>query len=127
MTRANVEQTTKLLYAHDAFLCDTLHIALGADQIEAYFLKTADRVSALSVTFIDVSTAGKDVFARWTMTVQVDGVAGGRPVVSYGVSHFRFDREGKVILHQDFWDAGGAFFEQLPGLNWVIPRIRGGL
>jgi hypothetical protein len=127
VTRTNVERLTKLTYAQDAFLCDTLHIALGADEIEAYFLQTADRVNALSVTFLDFSASGREVFARWTMSMRVDGLAGGRPVTSYGISHFRFDREGKILLHQDFWDAGGAFFEQLPGLKWIIPRVRGGL
>jgi hypothetical protein len=127
MTRTSVERLTKLTYAQNAFLCDTLHIALGADEIEAYFLKTADRVNALSVTFLDFSAAGREVFARWTMSMRVDGLAGGRPVTSYGISHFRFDQEGRILLHQDFWDAGGAFFEQLPGLKWVIPRVRGGL
>ena len=127
MTGTNVERLTKLTYAQDAFLCDTLHIALGADEIEAYFLKTADRANALSVTFLDFSTTGREVFARWTMTMRADGLAGDQPVTSYGISHFRFDREGKILLHQDFWDAGGAFFEQLPGLKWIIPRVRGGL
>ena len=127
MTGTNVERLTKLTYAQDAFLCDTLHIALGADEIEAYFLKTANRVNELSVTFLDFSAAGREVFARWSMTMRADGLAGGRPVTSYGISHFRFDREGKILLHQDFWDAGGAFFEQLPGLKWIIPRVRGGL
>jgi len=59
------------------------------------------------------------------MTIAVQELAGGEPVTTYGMSHFRFDAEGKVILHQDFWDASAGFFEQLTGLETIIPRIRG--
>lgn len=127
ITRPNVERLTQQVYAEDAYLCDTLHIARGADQIEAYFLKTADRVNSMQVSILDYSASGREVYTRWAMTIAADDLADGQPVTSYGISHFRFDADGKVILHQDFWDASAGFFEQLPVLGWVIPRIRGGL
>lgn len=43
------------------------------------------------------------------------------------MTHLRFDREGKVVLHKDFWDAGGGFFEHLPvlgrAMRWVKSRL----
>jgi hypothetical protein len=127
LTRTNVTELTRTIYAEDAFLCDTLHVARGADEIEAYFLKTADRIKAMRVTFIDYSAAGREVYTRWTMTTEIPNLAGGRPVTTSGISHFRFDEQGKVILQQDFWDAAAGLFEHLPVLRWLIPRIRGRL
>lgn len=127
ITRPRVKRLTVEVYAADAYMCDTLHIARGVDQIEAYFLKTADRVKTMRVTILDHSAAGREVYTRWSMTIAADALAGGRPITTYGASHFRFDAEGKVILHQDFWDASAGFFEGLPLLKWIIPRIRGGL
>ncbi len=122
---ASVQRLTRQVYAPDAFLCDTLHIARGAEEIEAYFAITAERVDTMKVTILDYSTSGREVYARWEMTIAADNLAGGQHVTTFGLSHFRFDREGKVILHQDFWDASAGFFELLPGLGRVITRIRG--
>ena len=127
ISRSSVEHLTKDVYANDAYLCDTLHVAHGADQIEAYFLQTSERVSTMHVTILDHSVSGGEVYTRWTMTIAAEKLAGGQPVTTFGTSHFRFNPEGKVILHQDFWDASAGFFEHLPGLGQIIPRIRGTL
>lgn len=125
VTADSVQRLTRQVYAEEAYMCDTLHVARGAAAIEAYFLKTAERVDVMRVTIFDYSGAGREVYTRWSMTIAAPELAGGEPVTTYGMSHFRFDSEGKVILHQDFWDASAGFFEQMPGLGAVIPRIRG--
>lgn len=127
VTQDSVDALTGRLYSADAYLCDTLHIARGAEQIEAYFLKTAERVSVMEVTILGYSASGPEVYTRWRMTIAADALDDGRPVTTYGISHLRFDHEGKVILHQDFWDASAGFFEHLPVLGGIIQRVRGGL
>jgi hypothetical protein len=47
--------------------------------------------------------------------------------VTYGVTQFRFDSQGRVLIHKDFWDAGSGLYEQLPALGRVIGRIRGAI
>ena len=125
VTAESVERLTREVYAAETYMCDTLHIARSASAIEAYFRKTAERVDFMRVTIFDYSAAGREVYTRWSMTIAAPELAGGEPVTTYGMSHFRFDAEGKVILHQDFWDASAGFFEHLTGLGTIIPRIRG--
>ncbi len=127
VTIQNVRSMTSEVYAEDAFLCDTLHVANGADEIERYFITTAQRVKNMEVSIFDYSSTGKEIYARWSMTIQSDELAGGQPVTSYGMSHFRLNRQGKVVLHQDFWDASAGFFEHLPGIGGALQRIRGRL
>jgi hypothetical protein len=127
VTVERVASLTRQVYAEQAYLCDTLHVARGAAAIEAYFRQTAERVTRMGVTILDYSTTGREVYTRWSMTIAAEELADGEPMTTYGMSHFRFDRDGKVILHQDFWDASAGFFEHLPGLATVIPRIRGSL
>lgn len=43
---------------------------------------------------------------------------------SVGMSHIRFDADGKVILHQDFWDSTGGLFEHVPGLGWMLRSVK---
>jgi hypothetical protein len=36
----------------------------------------------------------------------------------------RFDKQGRVVLHQDFWDSSAGFYEHLPVLGGVMRWIK---
>ena len=40
-----------------------------------------------------------------------------------GVSHVRFDKEGRIVFHQDFWDAG-VIYERLPVIGFFIRWLK---
>ena len=41
-----------------------------------------------------------------------------------GVSQIRFNREGKVAFHQDFWDSGKNFYAHLPVIGGAVGLCR---
>lgn len=124
MTPESVRQRTTTVYAPRAYLNDTLVAIEGADRIREYFIHTTERSSQLRVEFLDHARVGPDYYVRWRMTVQAEGLNGGEPVVTYGMTQFRFDREGRVLIHKDFWDPATGFYEQLPVLGSVLRAIR---
>ena len=124
MTADSVREQTATVYAPEGYLNDTLVGIDGADRIEAYFSHTMERARLLNVEFLDRAATGTDWYVRWRMTVVADGLNGGQEVVTYGVSHFRFDADGRLLIHKDFWDSGTGLYEQLPGLGRVIGRVR---
>jgi hypothetical protein len=125
MTGASVRDQTASVYAPEAYLNDTLVGIDGSKSIEAYFAHTIERAQLLKVEFLERAPVGTDWYVRWRMTVVAEGLNGGEPVVTYGVTQFRFDSQGRVLIHKDFWDAGSGFYEQLPGLGRLIGWIRG--
>lgn len=125
MTPASVREQTSQVYAPESYLNDTLVAIEGRASIEAYFAHTAGQVRTLNVEFLERAPVGTDWYVRWQMTVVADGLNGGQPVVTYGVTQFRFDPQGRVLIHKDFWDAGTGLYEQLPVLGGVIQRVRG--
>ena len=125
MTAASVRVQTASVYAPEAYLNDTLLGIDGSRSIEAYFGHTIERSRLLKVEFLERAPVGTDWYVRWRMTVAADGLNGGQPVVTYGVTQFRFDAQGRVLIHKDFWDAGSGLYEQLPLLGRVIGWIRG--
>ncbi len=123
-TAASVREKTAAVYAPEAYLNDTLVGIEGAAAIEAYFARTLQRATVLDVEFLDRAPAGTDWYVRWRMTVEADGLNGGRPVLTYGVTQFRFDGQGRVLVHKDFWDAGSGLYEQLPVIGGLVRRVR---
>lgn len=125
LDEASARQRTASVYAPDAYLNDNLAYIQGAQAIEDYFAHAAARVDAFSVEFLDVARSGPDYYVRWVMTITAARVNGGQPMVSYGVTQFRFDAQGRVLVHKDFWDAGTGLYEYLPGVGGLVRRIRG--
>jgi predicted SnoaL-like aldol condensation-catalyzing enzyme len=125
MNVATVRDKALATYAPDAYLNDNFAVVEGAEAIGDYFLRTLERTNSLDVEFLEVANQGADYFVRWRMTVVSDPINGGAPLVSYGMTHFRFDESGRVLLHKDFWDAGTGFYEYLPVLGPVLRRLRG--
>jgi steroid delta-isomerase len=41
-----------------------------------------------------------------------------------GASHLRFDADGKVAWHRDYWDAAEELYARLPGIGWLMRALR---
>lgn len=124
VTPESVRELTRETYAPDGYLNDTLAAIRGADRIEAYFLDTMERADVVRVEFLGAAVDGIDVYVRWRMHVEASALARGEPVVTYGVSQFRFDDELRLLVHKDFWDSGGGFFEHLPFIGRFVRGVR---
>jgi hypothetical protein len=119
-----VRENTLKVYAADAYLDDTLALHHGAAEIEAYFIKTSEAMTDYQVTIDDVARSGDDYYVRWTMVFAAPALSGGKPVHSVGISQVRFNREGKVAFHQDFWDSGKNFYAHLPVVGGAVGFVR---
>jgi limonene-1,2-epoxide hydrolase len=112
------------VYADEVFFNDTLKTLHGVDAVERHLIATADALESGTVEFVDTVSADGDYYFRWVMMVRFKRVARGEEKQSVGMTHVRFDPEGKVLLHQDFWDSAGGLFEHTPVLGWMLRRVR---
>lgn len=117
----NVAANVREVYAADAWFNDTIATEVGIASIEKYLLRTAEGAEAVHARINDVAVSGSDCYVRWTMEVRTKNLAGGRPIVTEGVSQLRFDADGRIILHQDFWNPAAGIYGHLPLLG---PAIR---
>jgi hypothetical protein len=46
------------------------------------------------------------------------------PSATTGISHVRFSSDGKVIFHQDYFDAAAFLYEKIPVLGGEIRFIK---
>ena len=117
------------LYAEDAWFGDPFHMVEGIDSIEHYFLVMAEPVESCTFTVDSMQRSGNDYFARWTMRLE-SSAAKGQLIETIGISHVRFNADGKVVFQQDYWDTS-AMLDRLPVVGYwtrlVKTRVAKGL
>jgi len=115
---------TEKVYAPNAYLNDTLKTIHGSPAIRDYFIKTAQGLESMIVVFDDVAVSGHNYYFRWTMDTQMKHLAKGKNVRTIGVTLARFDPQGRVLIHQDFWDSAQGVWDHVPVLGSVIRWIQ---
>ncbi len=124
MTADSVRAKAKLVYSDDAYLNDTLKTLRGNAAIEAYFLATVEGAESITVQFDDVAESGGNYYFRWVMDTRLKKLRKGETIRTIGVTHIRFAADGRVALHQDFWDSTAGVFEHVPAVGTMIRGIK---
>ena len=119
-----IEENTSVAYAENAYLDDTIVTHYGPEEIKNYFVETAATMTSFELEILDTARSGPDHYIRWEMIFAAPKLGGGAPIHSVGVSQVRFDADGKVAFHQDFWDSGKHIYGQIPVVGGLIGIIR---
>ncbi len=124
LTSPDLSDRMAALYAESMFFNDTLHSFHDRSGLVDYMARTGAGLKESRVEIRQVMRDGPDVFVRWTMEFRTR--AAGRDIhsQSIGMTHLRFDDEGRVVLHQDFWDSGHALYAHLPIVGFAVRRAR---
>jgi len=110
------------VYAENAYFGDPFDSVSGIDEIEEYFVRMAEPVKTCTFDVEAVDRAGAEYWIRWTMNLEVNA-AKGKPFSALGVSHVRFDDEGKVLFQQDYWDSS-ALLDRLPVVGFFTRKVK---
>lgn len=124
LTEARVKERIRSVYAPDVWFNDTLKSIRGVDALEHYLVETARNVESCKVDIDEVVPAPSGVYVRWHMHIRFKKFRKGETQTSIGVSLLRFDKEGRVAYHQDFWDSGSNLFEKVPVLGAGIRAVK---
>jgi hypothetical protein len=127
LTDDAVADRVRDLYAETLYFNDTLATFESREALAGYMQKTGESLDRSSVQIDSVMRDGSDVFVRWTMTFSTSSMGRVIDSESIGMTHLRFDTDGRVLLHQDFWDAASGLYRNLPvvgyGLDLVDQRM----
>ena len=112
-------------YSEDAWFNDTLKTIRGRDQMRSYLKHSAEAVESCVVEVKEtLSNETGDYYIRWVMTIRFKRFKKGQDTQTIGISHVRFNNEGLVCFHQDYWDSTAGIFEHIPVLGWMIGKIK---
>jgi steroid Delta-isomerase len=116
------------VYADDARFKDPFNQVQGVAAIARIFSHMFRTLDAPRFQVVDIVADGDALFLTWDFTFRTRG-AGARAMAIHGASHLRFNAQGQVALHRDYWDAAEELYEKLPVLGalmrWLKKRAAG--
>jgi len=122
---ANITNNMKDVYAAGVYFRDPFKEIYGEAELEAYLLRTSKAVAQFSMDWQDVAEHGGDYYFRWVMSVKLKRDGKNKPPsLTTGISFVRFGADGKVIFHQDYFDAAAFLYEKIPVLGSEIRFIK---
>jgi hypothetical protein len=120
-----IERLLAETYAADVYFNDTLKTVRGVEPLAHYLRDSAEAVEACRVEVLATTrTAEGDHLLRWRMAIRFKRFRRGIDTETVGLSHLRFDAEGRVVYQQDYWNAADGLYEHIPLLGSLIRMIK---
>lgn len=112
-------------YADDVYFNDTLKSVRGIEALRHYLKDSAGAVEDCRVEIHETTrTAHDEHLVRWTMMIRFKRFQRGVDTYSIGMSHLRFNAQGRVVYHQDYWNAADGLYQHVPLLGAAIRAIQ---
>lgn len=119
----NLSERLKSVYAERIYFRDAFKSFSDSDALLAYMLHGVEAVDAVEFRFNHVMRSKDEFFIEWTMRLRFKGKETFES--SIGMSRFRFNSEGQVIFHQDYWDPTTLIYKKIPIAKQLIHFVQG--
>ncbi len=111
-------------YAADAEFKDPFNEVRGTDAIAHIFRHMFTQVDAPRFV-VGSRFSGEDgVMLLWDFHFRSRGPLAPQAMSVRGATHLRFDDQGWIILHRDYWDAAEELYAKLPLLGWLMRGLQ---
>lgn len=119
VTAANVAELETLVSPGVRFK-DPFNDVVGASAMRAVFDDMFEHVQDLEFRIHHRMTDGEVCVILWTLSGRIMN----RGWSVDGASQLRFSDDGLLTEHIDHWDAAAGLYEKMPGIGWLIRRLR---
>ena len=109
-------------YAEEMYFRDAFHTYTDRETMVEYMVKSAEMSPGVTFEFSPVVRDGIDFYLPWIMIFPAK--EGQDPMRSLGISHLRFNQDGQVIFHQDYWDSADVLVPKVPVANGIIELVK---
>lgn len=107
-------------YANDAQFRDPFNDVHGVPAIEAVLHHMFTHSDNPHFIIGERIVQGQQAFVTWTFVCTLRG----KVYEVVGGTHFRFNQDGLVTLHRDYWDAAEELLQKLPLVGAPIRWLR---
>ncbi len=115
------------LYAPHARFKDPFNEVQGVVAITQIFRHMFESLHEPRFVVTQRMLQGREAFLCWDFVFRFKSFRSHEPQTIRGATQLRFDEQGRVELHRDYWDAAEELYEKLPlvgGLmRWLKNRV----
>lgn len=111
-------------YSANAYFKDPFNEVRGVAAIQRIFTHMFSQVSEPRFVVTEQVADAGGVMLIWEFYYRVRLWGKGEAQVMRGVSHLKFDPDGKVNYHRDYWDTAEELYMKLPALGTLMRGLR---
>lgn len=123
-TREYLEDQVTKVYAEKLYFRDAFKQLESSDKLRDYFLQGLDPLEGAEFDFQRVIRSADEFYIDWIMRLDFEKTPTGTWEESIGMTHMRFNSEGKVIFHQDYWDPTDIVYKRIPVARQLINFVK---
>jgi ketosteroid isomerase-like protein len=115
------------VYAAEAWFKDPFNEVRGVPAIREVFEHMYRALDGPHFIVHEAVTEGDQCFLTWDFRFRFRRFTPDLQTVR-GASHLRFDAQGRIAMHRDYWDVAEELYEKLPAvgalMRWLKARAR---
>lgn len=111
------------IYTEDVFFKDPFNEVRGIAAVTSIFAHMFEQVDAPRFVVTTSVLQDDQAFLTWDFLFRMKRFAREEQCIR-GATHLRFDKEGRVTFHRDYWDAAEELYEKLPLLGSVMRGLK---
>ena len=119
LTVSSMEEISNI-YTEDAYFKDPFKEFSGASKIKLIFKHMFENLENPRFVFIDTIEDNNGVYFTWGFLFKVKG----KDFQIHGGSLLKWNSEGKIHYHRDYWDVGEELLLKIPISNISIKHFR---
>lgn len=112
------------VYAPKVYFRDAFKRFETSEAIRDYFLHGLGVLDAVEFKFRRIIRSGDEFYIDWVMRLDFKKTPPGTWEESLGMTHMRFNSEGQVIFHQDYWDPTDVVYQRIPVAKQLINFVK---
>jgi steroid delta-isomerase len=121
----SLESTAQLatIYTADAWFKDPFNEVRGIDAITGIFAHMFAQVNAPRFVVTTRIAQSSEAFLTWDFLFGMKRFSTAEQCIR-GATHLKFDADGRVCFHRDYWDAAEELYEKLPVLGALMRGLK---
>ena len=112
------------IYGPGARFRDPFSEVEGVDAISRIFEHMFERLDSPRFVVLDRLADGDQAFLTWDFEFRFRGSRRAGLERIHGSTHLRFDPDGRIAVHRDYWDAAEELYGKLPVLGGLMRWLR---
>lgn len=111
-------------YTEEAYFKDPFNEVRGIEAIQRIFRHMFAQVVEPRFVIVEKIADATGAMLVWEFHFRIERWRLCKSHIMRGASHLRFDSDGKINYHRDYWDTAEELYMKVPGLALLMRGLR---